>query len=201
MPIPEKAFTEGKVEKQPKLTKDAADIFRRRSLHRCILCRDPNRTEYEEQYFGREIAQKDIALKLHCSEEQVSEHFRFHIPNQVAEIVASKSVTDLAELVVDKLGLLKKHSLKLDSMLETLYKTGEYDPATINSIKALVSELRNYIKDMALLEGELRAAPIFQLQQMNIQFNQLKQTILTKLPPEYQSVVVKALEELEHTPT
>jgi len=151
----------------------------------------------EEKYFRKEITQTEIARIVGLSEQQVSEHFRYHVPQQVSMIIASKTGQELAEIVVDKLGLLKKHIVKLDEKVVALYNLNTLDPSTVQSIKALVSELRNFIKDSALLEGELRAAPTIKLQQINLQFNQLKQMVLHELPKEYQEKVLQALGQVE----
>jgi len=186
------------------LTDEAIEVYRRKTLHRCVLDKAPDRAELEEKYYRKEMTQSEIAMHLGVSEQQVSEHFRFHIPNQVAGALVRDGtiIEELKDLVIDKLGILKGKITKLNSLVDTaissLEADGEnMDPSKVLSLKSLASELRNYIKDTALLEGELRSAPLLQLQQVNVEFNQIKSVVLNSLPPEYQLKVAEALAQLE----
>jgi len=101
----------------------------------------------------------------------------------------------MAQKSVDKVGMLTKHLNMLDARMDTLY--GEsFDPKTEQAIKALLSEIRNYVRTLAQLEGELQGAPTVQLQQINVQFSTLKQLVLTKLCPSCRAMLLKALPEV-----
>jgi len=196
MPIGQETFETGELpSKQPILPK-AVEVYARKTLSKCKLCSNPNRADYEKNWFNRTTTLKEVAKETGMSEDKVSEHMNLHVKFEVQHKVASDYTDELAELVVDKIGILRKHTLKLNTRLTDLLNEPR-DPKWEQSIKAISSELRNYIRTLAQLEGELQQAPVIKLQQINVEYNTLKQLILTKLCPRCKKLLFKTLPEVE----
>jgi hypothetical protein len=200
MPLPKEVFEGTGTELSP-----AMRTFARMSLRKCIVCRQPNRSQMEEDYYYRRKTAGEIGLELHCSTEQVSEHMRQHVKHEIQQKVPSEFVAKLASDAIDGLSMITEVTQKLYDRTMAALDT-EFDPEIEAAVKSVASELRNYIKDMAILKGELCNVPVVNMQLVNIQFNQLKQMVLSDLCPICRAKILTKLngevyEVVEQSPT
>lgn len=193
MPITDEQFEKGILPKHTNNLPEAVHTFAYRTIRGCKVCRHPKRAEYEERYFNRQITQMEIASEVGCSDSQVSEHMRTHVMHEIQQHISSKYTEELAEQVVDVMGTLRKHILRLDEKLDNWYDHA-VDPQSITALKAVSSELRNWLKDLAMLKGQLKETPIIKLQQIKIEFKHLQQLVIRELCPNCKQKVLEVLE-------
>ena len=195
MPISPKEFERSEILSTTPNLPSSVKTFARKSLHRCIVCRSPDRAVYERNWYNKKTTLKVIALELRCSEQQVSEHMNYHVKQEVQRKVSSEFTDEMAETVVDSVGILKKFITKFDERLTNLFSQ-DLDPRMEQGLKAISSELRNYVQLLARLEGELQSVPLIQLNQISGEFNILKKFVLAKLCPKCRKKLVEQLPQL-----
>jgi len=176
----------------------AVQLYKRRVLRRCVLCSHPEREQYERDWFDRRTTLKEIANDLKCSDSQVSEHMNQHVISATRIELASEYPKELATSVVETIQLLESKAIKFASRLDTLLDM-DVGPGMEQALKATSSEFRSYIKDISILKGDIQQAPQVQLQQINIQFDNIKSALLEIIPqmcPRDQELLTNAITRL-----
>jgi len=145
----------------------------------CPVCRHPELLAKIER---GEMTFQDVANELGVSRSYVWYCYTHHYKAELTETQSAdfEYAEDLKELI----RLLK------DRVFQVVRDTSIHDRPT-----AWIAQLRGCIHDLAELEGRLQKAPLIQLNQLKVQFEELTMFLLKELPPEYQQKVLEFLEK------
>ena len=139
----------------------------------CKFCRHPRRRELEVAILERRMTKSEVAKIIGVSPAMVTWHFKYHLTPEMKTLKATEMDPQLREIAkkqiaeeIDKVGILKRIIKELQKRLDTLF---HYDIIKENeyAIKALVSEIRGAITDLAKLEGELTENTIINVNIVN----------------------------------
>jgi len=151
----------------------------------CSLCSDPRTPEVLYRVQKGEITLQEAARILGVSYKMLWRHVRYHEQLKLPETYATDALQVLGEIKQTLLDILR------------VLKERSYDHETIRDIAVAARELRNTILDIEKVSGRLRSAPLVQLQQINILYEELVAFMATELCEECRKKVLVKLKKFK----
>jgi len=149
----------------------------------CAVCNHPKADEILAKLLDERITMEDAARELGVSTKTLWRHLKYHVTD-----------ADVYKGDIDPLKLLEELALLLKERLDALKGTKKGVYVHERMIAMLVREIRETLMDLERLSGRLKAAPLIQLQQINIQYEKLLAFITTELCEECRKKVIRYLE-------
>jgi len=150
---------------------------------RCAVCNHPKANEILAKLYDEKITLEDAARELGVSPKTLWRHLKYHVTD-----------SDVVDREIDPLKLLEELTLLLKERLDALKGTKKGVYVHERMIAMLVREIRETLMDIEKLSGRLQAAPLIQLQQINVQYEKLLAFITTELCEECRKKVIRFLE-------
>jgi len=150
----------------------------------CSVCRNPKAPEILAKVWNEEMTLADAARHLGVSYQLLWHHMRFHEGRKPAETSAD----------VDAIAVLREITDILKERLDQLRGLPVGIVVNERMITMLTRDLRETIMDLERLTGRLRSAPLIQLQQINVHYEQLLTFIVRELCSECRKKARKWLE-------
>ena len=163
----------------------------------CPVCSHPRGPEVLRKVFEGQLTLRDAARELGVSYPYIWRCYNYHfkvrasdkgvdlIPRDDEEIEEIEYAEELKQLI-------HKLKRKVNEVLD--------DPSIRDRPTAWIRQFRGVIRDLAELEGRLQKAPLIQLTQYNIRFEQLTAFLMKDLCDNCKRKAIKFLEELSKQP-
>jgi len=147
----------------------------------CKLCNLPNKWEVDNAILKGTATKHDICTLYGVTREEIDNHIRNHTQGA------------LSKRHLDRKDWLENYAQKLSSVVDMLISTCDYDPKSVRALVAALAELRQEIRTLAEIEGQLAQKPSITIQQ----FNSLRMIVLGDLCDECKKKVISKIRELE----
>lgn len=160
----------------------------------CPLCERADRKELEEAIISGNLTKTAVANSVGMSVEEVYEHMKTHLtPGKINR--HSRQIEAGLDDKYNKYDILFNNLVDLNSLFGTMVQQAVANPDSvqITRLTKLASEIRQSISDLARLRGEMAS----ETQITIIQYNQLKNVVMSNLCPECRRKVVESLESEE----
>ena len=168
--------------------------FNKLTKNSCRICAHPKRFEWEDQIINHKATRKEAAKDLDVSEQMMSEHMRFHFGGQVmTEVKDSPVARETAVNLKSSISMLNTYLMRLTQRQDAIFMM-PIDAKSEFAIKAHLSEVRETLKMLLEVQGNLSQAPSVKVHEMNIQYNTLKETVVSDLCPICKAKIIKKLE-------
>jgi Mg2+ and Co2+ transporter CorA len=152
---------------------------------KCVLCCHDDREQIEHQLLTNQVPKTLVAAELHMSVEDVYDHMRNHLDRVL------QKQTDTIEKIFSKRDILFSNMMLLKDRLNSYLERDKFSASETAQIVKMASEIRRTVIDLATLEGELK-----QEQQITlVQFNQLKNVVISALCEKCRAAVLEELEK------
>ena len=168
--------------------------FNKLTKSSCKVCAHSNRFEWEDKIINHKATRKDAAKDMDVSEQMMSEHMRFHFGSQVmTQIKDSPVAQEAAVNLKSAISMLNTYLSQLTQRQDAIFMM-PIDAKSEFAIKAHLSEVRETLKMLLEVQGNLSQAPSVKVHEMNIQYNNLKETVVSDLCPMCKAKIIKKLE-------
>jgi len=167
------------------IAKSFTDVsnFRKLIKNSCKMCAHPDRARWEADILGRHATQKEASVEMGFSDQLVSEHMRWHVGQQAAvEVFDSPVVKELATNLQGAIGMLNGYLTQLTKRGNAIMDL-PIDAKSEFAIKAHLSEVRELVKLLMELQGNIQQAPTVKIQEMNVQFDDFRDKVMDILCP------------------
>jgi len=157
----------------------------------CPLCNRQDRRELEEAIISQNLTKSAVANSCGMSVEEVYEHMKSHlVPGKVNR--HSREIEGGLDEKYNKYDMLFNNLVDLNSIFGTMVQQAASNPdaAQIGRLTKMSSEIRQSINDLARLRGEMAS----ETQITIIQYNQLKNAVMSTLCGECRKKVMESLE-------
>ena len=151
----------------------------------CPICSHPKRAEVEAAVKSGELTITKAAKMFGADYTTTWRHFK----ECLKEPIENREFED-------NLMILREIICRLNDRVQDLEDLPT-DLISVRMLTNLTKELRNGIKDLAELEGQFRASPLIQLNQITIQYEHLTSFLFTQLCPECKLKLSSHLTNLE----
>jgi len=153
----------------------------------CKLCAQPNKHDIDMALLKGTSTKNEVCAVYDVSPDEVDLHLRHH-------------VAGLSPKHLDNKDWLYNKALQLDEIIvmltEQIKARGEIDTREVRALAGALGELRQEIRVLAEIEGQLAQKPNITIQQ----FNTLKLVVLQDLCPQCQRKVMTKIRALADTP-
>jgi hypothetical protein len=149
----------------------------------CSLCAIPSeeRQKVEQALVSGDALRENVAELYHTDVAAVEKHMAEHrvLPEEYAE----------------KRRWLYGKAIQLSQLIDRLIEDMEYRPTEVKALVSAMAELRQEIRTLAEIEGELQRKPNITIHQ----YNSLKMIVFSSLCADCQKRVVEQLKRIETT--
>lgn len=168
----------------------------------CDLCLYDQIEDYENDFIHkrRTVAEIVDALRdenIDTTKKRFYDHIRYHLKPEVA-LVYSKNAPELAKEIVDNVGELIDEIERMKNKIIALENSINSDaqPAMIKAYTGMISEFRRLIESLAKIQGELKGATTTYVQNMNVEYDNIKAVVMQDTCSQCKAKLAKVLEPL-----
>ena len=161
----------------------------------CQVCEHPKAFEIMSRVFSGDLTYVTAARMMNIPASTVWHCFANHWQVEASDgVVTLKAVAQLEttdDFVKRLRETLKRFILRLDQAMDM--PVSAYNESAVTRLSA---ELRALMRDILEFEGKLRAAPLVQLNVLQVQFNKLTSLIFSEFCEADREKLMKAIPEL-----
>tara|TARA_R110000824_G_scaffold400338_1_gene607636 strand:- start:4347 stop:5024 length:678 start_codon:yes stop_codon:yes gene_type:complete len=157
----------------------------------CVFCTTPQRAEFEEAYFSRDITSEEIATALETTESTIFHHVKHHFQ----PLVQKTAALEVANLAGNEIVTLQSNVEKLNGKLSELLDEGSvYEDGFVRDAVTLHKEVRESIKDLMRFQDQW--GPQSDGQQINQTINILSVELANESPETWKRLKSKLQENM-----
>ncbi len=151
----------------------------------CKICENPKIEDVEIAVKAGRITIQQAAMELGEDYQSTWRHFKYCLK----EPVEDKEFEEL-------LGILQKLVFRLDKRVDDLDETPT-SLVTVKMLTSLASALRGCIKDLAELEGKIRASPLISLSNITMKLDKITSFMFAELCDPCKEKFINYVENIE----